>query len=182
MTDLAHALADTSQLTPFDGHDVIRTTVAVTNAGDGLSEAMKIDPTELHHGDRVYLVLECEVAKVRFDPVGDTDALSRVHILRAGTAAMVDKELVESVLAEQRIKIDRARDAAKGQSRLPTDEELLEAHTNGEHADGLVPGCVECDREQQAVEEEAAADLAAAEADPPASLAGRRARKAKAGD
>lgn len=153
MTDLASALADTSQLSAFDGRDVIRTTVAVTNAGDGLSEAMSIEPREMHHGQRVYLVLECEVSKIRFDPVKDTNALTRVHVLRAGNASLVDADLVKKHLDEQAERIQRAKDAASGQGRLDDEAaslsaELLAAHEEGQHAGLPHPNCPTCQDEE----------------------------------
>src|SRR5688500_16882470 len=53
-TDAAGALAPTDHLTPFDGRQVLRTSIAVSNAGDGLSEALRIDPREFHHGEVVH--------------------------------------------------------------------------------------------------------------------------------
>lgn len=108
----------TPKLTPFDGREVLNTTVAIRNAGDGLSKAMEIDPIELHHGDSVYVVLECEVEKLRFDPIKDTQALSRVHMLKAGVATLVDEALVADALDAQR----RAIEEAAGVQRLPLGE------------------------------------------------------------
>ena len=108
-------MSDT-KLSPFDGRPVVATTVAITGAGDGLSKAMKVDPQELHHSETVYVVLECEVAKVRFDRVDeDADDLIRVHMLKAGVATIVPKDLVNDALLEQRRKLDEA----KGIQQLP---------------------------------------------------------------
>lgn len=38
-------------LSPFDGKPVVRSTIAVTNAGDGLSDALGIDPQGEEHAD-----------------------------------------------------------------------------------------------------------------------------------
>lgn len=160
MTDLARALADTSALHPFDGRDVLRTTIAVTNAGDGLSEALGVDPREFRHGEKVYVVLETTVNKVRFDPIKDTDCLARVHVLKAGAATIVDEAVVKAQIARQKERIARAKEEAAGIARLPgvddeTDEEraLADAHANGEHSD-LVDGCPDCDNEVAAEEAE----------------------------
>lgn len=103
----------------FDGHDVITSSVAIRNAGDGLSAAMSIEHTELHHGETVYVVLECEVKDVQFPIIKDTDSLNRKHILRAGMATLVDKTLVNAVMTSQRRKLDEA----KGIQSLPLDGE-----------------------------------------------------------
>lgn len=145
MTTLESALADTSHLAPFDGRPVVRTTIAVTNAGDGLSEALAVDPRELHHGERVFVVLECEVAKVTFTPVrGATDLLVRVHTLRAGGATMVDPETVEEQLAAQADRIALAREQAQGIARIGNPDQLVADHDEGRHVDEPVDECPEC--------------------------------------
>lgn len=102
-------------LSQFENHDVLASTVAITNAGDGLSKALAVSPQELHFGDKVYVVLECEMHRVRFDPIKDTQALARVHVLRAGTASLVDEKLVREVLDATEEAIERAQ----GVVRLP---------------------------------------------------------------
>lgn len=148
----------TTDLGTFDGKDVLRTAISVTNAGDGLSEAMKVDPTLLHLDEKVYVVLECQVAKVRFDPIKDTDAVSRVHVLRAGTATMVDGDLVQKQLQEQAERIQLAKEAEAGIQRLPQydGDQLVADHEAGDHAEGLVDGCPECQAEADAEDDEVA--------------------------
>lgn len=92
----------------FEGRDVIGTRIAVTNAGDGLSQALAIEPVELTIGQKVTIVLECEVGQVSFAPVKDTNALHRVQKLKAGTATIIDSSLVQEALDAQRIKIEEA--------------------------------------------------------------------------
>jgi hypothetical protein len=98
----------------FEQREVIATKVAITNAGDGLSQALAIDPVELTIGETVHVVLECEVAQIAFEAQKDTGLLVRKHKLRAGTATRIDKELVHDMLEEQRVKIEQA----KGVERL----------------------------------------------------------------
>lgn len=144
-----------SDLGNFSGRNVIKTAVAITNAGDGLSQAMKIEPELLELGEKRYVVLECEVAKIRFEEVAGTEALARVHVLRAGTATLIDGEVVREAIDVQREKIDRAREAEAGVQRLPTDHELRGAHVLGEHTDGLVDECPLCQEERGAEAREA---------------------------
>jgi hypothetical protein len=106
-----------SKLNDYEGQDVLQASIRVINAGDGLSQAMLVGPAELHHGERVYVVLETEVARVSYDPLGDTGCLKRVHTLRAGTGTIVDAELVAEVLEQQRIAIEQAQ----GVERLDLD-------------------------------------------------------------
>lgn len=107
-----------SKLPKFDGADVTSATIAVTNAGDGLSKAMKVEPRAFHMGDKVYVVIETEVAKIRHEPVekdNPTGAQRRVHTLRAGVATVVEHELVADVLEAQKLIIEEH----EGVVRLP---------------------------------------------------------------
>jgi hypothetical protein len=76
---------------------------------------MEVEPIELHHGERVFLAMELDVAKIRYDPIPDTKGLMRVHILKADTATIVDEKLIRDALDEQRRKIE----AAAGVHHLP---------------------------------------------------------------
>lgn len=168
-TEAADALIPPARLQPFDGRDVLRTSIAITRAGDGLSEALRIDPREFHHGEVVHVVLECVVTKVDFRPIDPKDPdgpLVRSHTLSAGTATVVDADLVSDHLAKQRDRIQKAREEAAGIQRIPgtepegwgdddVDVEALgEEHALGQHAIGLVPGCEACEAEAAAEAEE----------------------------
>lgn len=102
-------------LAPFDGRDVLSSKVQITNAGDGLSKALAVDPTEMHHGETVFVVLECGVEKVGFVPVKDTDCLERVHTLKTKSATMVEGDAVRDALAAQQERIE----AHRGVTHLP---------------------------------------------------------------
>jgi len=106
-------------LSSFEGRDVLQSSIKVTDAGDGLSDAMLVDPAEYHLGDTVYVVLECQVSRVDYQGLTGVDALRRVHTLRAGTATVVSPELVSDVLEAQRLAIEKA----KGIQRLDLDGE-----------------------------------------------------------
>lgn len=108
-----------SGFSKFEGKDIDSTKVEIRNTGSGLSDAMNVDTVELHHSDKVYVVLECEVEKVRFDPIRDSRALARVHMLVAGDATIVDEDLVRAHLDAQAERIEQAR----GVHRLDFDED-----------------------------------------------------------
>ncbi len=134
----------------FEGRTVTKTTIKVTNAGDGLSSAMKIEPQVLHQGDTVYIVLECVAGKVTFDPYDD-NVCARVQTLKAGVATLVDKEAVGAAIDAQREKNQRAEDEARGQSTTTDFLELAEAHDKGLH-DTPEPGCPKCAERPDAAE------------------------------
>ncbi len=97
----------------FDGRDILGQSIKITRAGDGLSAALSIEPREFHIGDRVYVVLETEVTDTGFKPVADIEGLRQIFTLQAGAATIVEEELVVTVLAEQRRKIDEAHGRAE---------------------------------------------------------------------
>jgi hypothetical protein len=133
-------------LASFDNRLVLSAGIAITGAGDGLSEALAVEPREYHHGETVYVVIEAEVSKVRFDPVKDTEGLRRVHFLKAGVATIVDESVVAAAIEEQKRKIEEHR----GVTRLDLGDELERQHRHGEHEAGLVEGCPMCDEERDA--------------------------------
>lgn len=144
-------------LTPFEGRDTEAVGIEIRNAAGGLNEALSVDPAEWHRDEEVTVVLRCNVDKIRFDPVKDSDGNRRVHILTANAATVVDGDIVKEQLEEQQRRIEEA----KGVERLPFDEglaaDLSAAHEAGAHRE-LAPGCPECDAEAEAaVEDEGAA-------------------------
>lgn len=162
--DKAQAMADTSKLEAYKGHDVLRTGIKITNAGDGLSSAMAIAPQELELGAEVYVILKCEVVSHEYDPIKDTDALELTQVLKAGDSTLADKDLVADLVAQQAAKILEAKEKAAGLLRIEFpdapgvqeggdgDEEdetavLVRQHSQGVHADELRPGCPPCDAE-----------------------------------
>lgn len=116
-------MTTTNKLHPFEGRDVVQATIKVTRAGDGLSEALSIEPVEMRQGETVYLVIETEVDRVTFEPIKDTDVMRRVHTLRAGTATIVDAGFAGDVIEKQR----KAIMSAKGVEEFDfSDEEIAE--------------------------------------------------------
>lgn len=103
-------------LTPFEGHDVVGTSIKVTNAGDGLSAALKVDPAEYELSESVYVLMETSVADIHFPPSKDnSDARIRVHVLKAGAATVLEPSKAKPLITAQKKKIE----AAEGVSQLP---------------------------------------------------------------
>lgn len=115
-----------TNLQDFEGLPVVRTSIALTNAGDGLSESMKVAPAEFHVGDEAILVIRGACTKVTFrpidkdDPTGDQE---RVHTFKAGTATLGDPDQLSGQLNMQAEKNLRAREEEAGINRLPMEEE-----------------------------------------------------------
>lgn len=190
MTDLASAMADTSSLPDYGGQPVVKTTISIRNAGDGLSEGLGIDPQLLAIGSRVYVVLECLVKAHDHKMLENAkDQLVLDQVLKAGTGTLIDAVVVREAIAAQAERIQAAKDAAAGRQRIPYDDDAEALAV--EHLDAakghatLVPGCPECDKEVDAAAAEAVTDeqweasatAAPAEADNVAPITGRKPRK-----
>lgn len=110
-----------SKLSKFEEHEVIEVGVEMPNAAGGLQDAMKFEPVELEIADEGYVVLKYAVKKVRYEPIEKDDfegPLRRVHVLHVNEAALIDGGHVEEQLAEQRERIQKAKDEATGQPSL----------------------------------------------------------------
>lgn len=103
-----------ANLGEFEGSKVTTSTVKVTNAGDGLSQAMKIEPVAYKRHERLVLVLDCVVTDVTFGDGDMPDAATRIHKLKAGTAIVVERDLVAAMLDEQAERIKQAKEDAAG--------------------------------------------------------------------
>lgn len=112
----------------FEGRPVLGTAIKITNAGDGLSAALAVDPVIHHLDDDVYVVLKTKVSNVAHPPVKDTNGVSRMHTLKTIEATVVDGEMVADMLEAQRIRIEKAR----GIDRLPYDGPDADALTDEE--------------------------------------------------
>lgn len=157
----------TIDLGSFDGYPILGSAVKITKAGDGLSQALKVDPRRIHKGERLLLLLEVEAGPVTMKPAPDEmDGWVRVDTLEATGVTFVPAALEADVRARLKDTADRikvAAEEARGVNRLPIGEALEKAHADGDHSSGLVPGCPLCQAEADAVADEAENDL---EADP----------------
>lgn len=125
MTDLAGAMAPTENLPAFDGRPVVRTTLKVTKAGDGLSPALQLDPQVFRIGQRVTLILDGVISDVDhrvakgYDATEDDAPLQRLHTFETESAMVIDRGAVADALDAQAEKIRLAREQAEGIQRLP---------------------------------------------------------------
>lgn len=108
-----------SDLPDFEGSAVRRSTVKITKAGDGLSEALKIAPMAYHHGDEVFFVLRGLVTQVNHVPVSPADSdLVRVHTLVTQEITEVAADDVEVFLANANERLRLAREEEAGIQRI----------------------------------------------------------------
>lgn len=116
-------------LSEFEGLEVHEVGVEIPNAAGGLQDAMKFDPVEWHHGDEHFIVLRCEVKKVRHEPIVKDDfdgPQRRVHVLHVDQAAPIAAEHVQKELNTYQERIQKAKEEAEG---------VLSFNLNGEGSD-----------------------------------------------
>lgn len=105
-----------TKLPAFESNAVSAARVRITRAGDGLSEALKIEPRAIQLGERVYYVLEGEC--VQINHVEKDDIITRVHTIAAESIAEVDDETATKMLREAANELERKKAAADGQAGL----------------------------------------------------------------
>jgi len=106
-------------LKPFGDRDVTEAAMKIVGTGDGLSEALEVDPAEHELGDTVYVVLKATVTKITYERIKDSEELRRVETVKAVFGALVDELAARKLLEYAK----RAIEDAHGVQRLPgTDE------------------------------------------------------------
>lgn len=127
---------------PYDGRPVVKTTVAIKKAGDGLSQAMATDAQTLHIGERLTVVLEVDVSSVKHAPL-DKDDLSGPLVLTytlsaTSRATIVDDRLVSAALEAQQKRNDEA--AGRPQLDLDTADSIPAALADDDDPSVPSPG------------------------------------------
>lgn len=127
------------ELEPFEGLPVVSAGIEIPGAAGGLRDAMKVEPRAWHQGDRCYVLLECDVAKVRHDPIEQGEyngPQRRVHILNALGGTIMEPDLAKPAIDAQHERITKAREEALGIQRLTDDTGQPAAGTTDD--DGFV--------------------------------------------
>lgn len=111
------------KLPMFEGSDVTEATLRITKAGDGLSAALDLEPEALHHGERVYYVLEGLVAQVNHVPVkAGSQKLKRVHTVVAQRVAPLAQHQADPILNMEQERIARLRQEQEGAVTLENND------------------------------------------------------------
>jgi len=152
-----------SGLPSFEGREVREMAIIVNKAGDGLSDALKVDKVPHHHGDEVFLVLRTFVTKVNHVEVKPgSDDLRRVETLTAQDAFEVDESDIGPLFRRAKDTVRRKLDEAAGivplfaassgdddvvpfEDMSDEQQSLYVGHGQGEHASGPVEECPLCD-------------------------------------
>jgi hypothetical protein len=110
-------------LKKFEGRAVVGAAVKITRAGDGLSEAMRLEPEALAYGQEVWFVVKGVVDQIAYKTIPKTDALQRIHVVKAEEIAKVDGEEVEKYILAEKDRLARLLEEENGVSRLPLDSD-----------------------------------------------------------
>lgn len=121
------------KLPKFEARPVKKITVKVTNAGDGLSEALKFEPRPLRIGEEVDILIRGRVTAINHKNTADEDEdveIERVQTIKAAEVAFVDREDAEPLLKaanermhEHRLNESLAQDAERGQARMDAQDD-----------------------------------------------------------
>ena len=103
----------------FDMPDVVAMRVRITNSGDGLSEALKVAPRAMQHGEEVSFVLRGTVTNIALPADKDGD-ITVVYTVKASAITEVDQDTADKLLRLAAEELERARAEAAGQ--LPLEE------------------------------------------------------------
>jgi hypothetical protein len=94
-----------SPIKQYGGADVVSQQIKVTNTGDGLSQAMQVEPDDFAIGQKRYVVMEVEVTEIGYKRIKDTEVLVEIPKMKALGATFIDGDLVAEHLEEQAHKI-----------------------------------------------------------------------------
>ena len=105
-------------LPDFENMTVEKATLRVVKAGDGLSEALSIQPKAYHVGDIVWLAMKGEIIKVEHRAQNDSEGLVRMHTLEALGATEVAEGDVRQFLDAAAERSRKAKEDASSQTNL----------------------------------------------------------------
>jgi hypothetical protein len=115
------AAADTTGLPDYEGLPTKRTSIAVTNTGDGLTNAMAVEPILYAVGSTQYVVIECTVDKHGHAIIDGEAAYEVEQKFKGGVGMVVDADLVKPMIDKQRERVQLAKEKAEGTMRLAFD-------------------------------------------------------------
>lgn len=122
-------------LPEFEGMTVSKCSVRITKAGDGLSEALDLEPKAMHAGDEAFYVIKVQFTSVNHKADKKSGTLVRVHTAEVEDIVEIDAATAVQMIDEERAELRRRqREAAvaHGRPELPLDGELESGPVDGE--------------------------------------------------
>jgi hypothetical protein len=106
----------------FEGHQVQQARVKITNAGDGLSEALQIAPEAHELGDELAFVIRGHVTQVGHLQKADDEPTIRVHTVKASEATRIDPGVADKMILANREELERLKAEQAGQLALGAEQ------------------------------------------------------------
>lgn len=121
------AVMQADELPEFEGQEVAASQIRITNAGDGLSEALRVAPRALHHGEEVAILLRGKVTQVNHKAAGkgDDEHLVRLHTISAFAATELPMDDAKRILTAAADNLARRKAEIDGQLQLGAEEDAL---------------------------------------------------------
>lgn len=111
----------------FEGHEVGKSAIRITNAGDGLSDALEMDPKALDLGDVQFYVLSGVVTQVNHVQKDTDGPLVRLHTIKASQITEVDPDTATAILDAAAAALAAAKAERDGQPPLDFDKDTADA-------------------------------------------------------
>ena len=109
-------MTDQLAIPAFEGTPVTKSAVKITKAGDGLSEALVVEPKALHMGDEVSYVVRGMVSQITHKTV--QGKITRVHTVETTAIAELPENIADGLIEQAAERLSRLRDEKSGQTRL----------------------------------------------------------------
>jgi hypothetical protein len=106
-----------ANLPEFEGQTVHKASLRITGAGDGLSEALDLEPQALELGDEVCFVVKGHISQVNHRE-GKDNAIVRLHTMAVSSTAPIDQATADKVISEDAERLAKLRDERDGQTRI----------------------------------------------------------------
>jgi hypothetical protein len=121
---MAEAEAPEIKLGKFERKPILATRLVVRRTGDGLSNAMEIEPAVYHHDEVVGVYIEGRISDIGHPNIKDTNGVARVHILLADSALVIpteEREAFKVRIKEQELAVQLKREKEAGIGALIDD-------------------------------------------------------------
>jgi hypothetical protein len=113
------------KLGKFERKQILATRLVVRRTGDGLSNAMEIEPAIYHHDEVVGVYIEGRVSDIGHPNIKDTNGVARVHIVLAESALVIpaeEREAFKVRIKEQELAVQLKREKEAGIGALIDEE------------------------------------------------------------
>jgi hypothetical protein len=112
---------DQPTLPDYEGLTVTGSRIKIVNVGDGLSDALKVDPVALSLGDETFHVVRGDVVDVAHHR-DKNGVVWRVHTIKGSTAAPIDMDTARKAIQTYAEETERIRAEQAGQLALGAEQ------------------------------------------------------------